>query len=220
MKRNDELQNLTAHMESIQEEERKKIAREIHDYLGQSLTALRIDCSWLQNRISPDAADNAPLAAKIVSMIGIIDDTLDKVRNICAELRPGILDHLGLATAVKWLCEETAKRTGIRHELKCYPDDFEVSSDIAVIFFRIFQEIITNIVRHARADMIIINMVKTDLELTMTVRDNGTGITQDKMNDSHSFGIIGMRERARNSGGILHITGNGSGTEVLFSMPL
>jgi signal transduction histidine kinase len=219
-KRNEELQNLAAHMESVQEEVRKKIAREIHDYLGQSLTALRIDCSWLQNHSPIDISVNQKQSAKIDSMIKIIDDTLDRVRNICTELRPGILDHLGLQAAVRWLCEELKKRTNIICDVSFEPDDFIIDTDNSVIFFRILQEILTNVVRHAHATLISINLLKTEVELIMSVRDNGVGITLDQLNDPHSFGIIGMRERARYSGGKLHIAGNGSGTEVIFSVPL
>lgn len=219
-KRNEELQNLAAHMESVQEEVRKKIAREIHDYLGQSLTALRIDCSWLQNHSPIDVSVNQKQSAKIDSMINIIDDTLDRVRNICTELRPGILDHLGLEAAVKWQCEEFKKRTGIDYNLRFMPDDFIVDTNISVVFFRILQEIMTNVSRHAHATLISISLVKTDSELIMTVVDNGVGIKQDQLNNSHSFGLIGMRERARYGGGKLNITGSESGTEIVLSMPL
>ncbi len=219
-KRNDELQNLAAHMELIREEERKKIAREIHDYLGQSLTALRIDTSLLMNRLA-GADTGGDLAAKAKSMIQIIDETIDTVRNICAELRPGVLDHLGLGPAIEWQCGEIRKRTGINFHISSSPDEISIGNDVAVTFFRVFQEIVTNIVRHAGATEISINLVKTDSELTMSVRDNGVGISSAHLQDPRSFGLIGMRERARYAGGTLQILGeNGSGTEISLSIPV
>ncbi len=219
-RRNEELQNLTAHMESIREEERTRIAREIHDSLGQALTALRIDTSWILNHLQgSDAASE--LAAKTTAMMQLIDETLENVRNICSELRPGVLDHLGLGPAIVWQCSEVGKRTGINFIINSYPDEISVDTDIAVIFFRIFQEIVTNAVRHARATEVVINLVKTGTELTMSVRDNGIGILKEQMESPRSIGLVGMRERARVAGGILHIMGvEGSGTEVSISIPL
>ena len=151
----------------------------------------------------------------------LIDETLENVRNICSELRPGVLDHLGLGAAIEWQCGEVRKRTGINFIFSSYPDEISVDNDIAVTFFRIFQEIITNAVRHAGATEIAINLVKTESELTMTVRDNGVGISSEQMQDPRSIGLIGMRERARYAGGILHIMGKkGMGTEVSISIPL
>ncbi len=219
-RRNEELQNLTAHIETIREEERKKISREVHDYLGQALTALRIDSSWLEKRLA-GSGTGGELAAKAKNMMQLIDETLENVRNICSELRPGVLDHLGLGAAIEWQCGEVRKRTGINFIFSSYPDEISVDNDIAVTFFRIFQEIITNAVRHAGATEIAINLVKTESELTMTVRDNGVGISSEQMQDPRSIGLIGMRERARYAGGILHIMGKkGMGTEVSISIPL
>lgn len=154
-------------------------------------------------------------------MIHLIDETLDNVKNICSELRPGILDHLGLAPAIEWQCGEVHKRTGITFLINCFPDELTIDNDTAVTFFRIFQEILTNAVRHAGATEIIINLVKTDAELTMTVRDNGIGISPEQMQNPRSIGLIGMRERARHVGGMLRISGKqGAGTEVSISIPV
>jgi len=219
-RRNEELQNLTAHMETIREEERKKISRDVHDYLGQALTALRIDSSWLAGHLA-GAGAGGELAAKAKSMIQLIDETLENVRDICSELRPGVLDHLGLGAAIEWQCGEVRRRTGISFVFSSYPDEISVDNGVAVTFFRIFQEIITNTVRHAGATEIAINLVKTDSELTMSVRDNGIGISREQIHDPRSIGLIGMRERARCAGGILHIMGGkGTGTEVSVSIPL
>ncbi|MBP7734339.1 MAG: response regulator [Spirochaetes bacterium] len=217
--RNEELQNLTAHMETIREEERKRIAREVHDYLGQALTALRIDSSWLISHL-PEGPAGDGLAAKAKTMVQLIDETLENVKNICAELRPGVLDHLGLGPAIEWQCGEIRRRTGIHFAINSIPEEIAVDNDIAVTFFRIFQEIITNAVRHSRATEITVSLVKTDTEMVMTVRDNGIGISEEQLHNPRSIGLIGMRERARHAGGLLHILGEeGSGTKVTLTIP-
>jgi signal transduction histidine kinase len=219
-KRNEELQNLTAYIESVREEERKKIAREIHDYLGQSLTALRIDCSRLMQRAVDAQKEPGTQLKKITSMIELIDETLENVRNICADLRPGILDHLGLTAAVKWQCAEVHKRTGIIFNHDNINNDLPISNDISVSLFRIFQEIVTNIVRHASATEVDVSLTKEGDNVILAVRDNGTGISEQEIKNPRSFGLIGMRERARFYGGTLEINGiRGKGTEVVLSLP-
>lgn len=220
MARNEELQNLTAHMESIREEERKKISREIHDRLGQSLTALRIDCSWLQSHVD-DPGGRDPRVAKTALMIRLIDETLDDVRNICAELRPGILDHLGLVAAIRWQGGEIEKRSGIAFKQSFCSEELEIDGDIAITIFRIYQEIVTNIVRHSGATEVRVSIMKNEEGHIMTVRDNGTGITPEQAARPTSFGLIGMRERARLCGGSLTVSGEpGKGTVVVLMVPV
>ena len=220
MARNEELQNLTAHMESIREEERKNISREIHDRLGQSLTALRIDCSWLQNHLD-DPGGREQNSAKTAGMVRLIDETLDDVRNICAELRPGILDHLGLVAAIRWQSGEINKRSGIAFNQSFCSEDLDIAGDIAITIFRIYQEITTNIVRHSGATEVWVSIVKSDGGHVMTVRDNGAGITPEQAGGPASFGLIGMRERARLCGGTLTISGEpGRGTVVALTVPV
>ncbi len=219
--RNEELQNLTAHMELLQEEERKKIARELHDYLGQSLTALRIDCSRLMSSLEDAATARSSMKNTIVSMVQLIDETLENVRDISAALRPGILDHLGLAAAIKWQAHELQKRTNIKFNHDLASDDIDADDEISTALFRIFQEAATNVVRHTSATEVDILLSVKENEIRLTIRDNGKGITTDEIQNPRSFGLIGMRERTRYYGGALSITGqDGIGTEVIVVLPL
>ena len=140
--RTEEIQKLTAHLEKIQEEERTRIAREIHDELGQQLTCLKMDAAWIVKKISPE--DNL-IQQKLSSMISVIDDTVKSVRRISSELRPGILDDLGLIPALEWQSQEFEKRTGIRSVFKSYVNEFNPSSDISTNIFRVYQETLQNL---------------------------------------------------------------------------
>ena len=214
----EELRNLTVYLESVREQERTNIAREIHDELAQALTALKMDLSWLDNRLP---RDQIPLAEKMHSMRELIDTIIQTVKRISAELRPGILDDLGLVAAIEWQAAEFQDRTGMSCRVSVNPVDLTIDKDRSTAIFRIFQETLTNIARHARATRIIVSIKKKYGALTLRVTDNGAGITEDQINDSKSFGLIGMRERIHPLGGQVRIKGTpGAGTTVEVQVPI
>jgi PAS domain S-box-containing protein len=214
----EEMRNLSQHLESIREEERTRIAREIHDELGQALTALKMDIVWLNRRIVDEEVINRE---KTASMIELVDDTIQSVRRISSELRPGILDDLGLAAAIEWQTGEIEKRTGICCEASFEPEDIMIDDTCNISVFRIFQEAITNVIRHANASKVQVRLHMDDTTLELCVHDDGIGITEDSISNSNSFGLIGMRERALFCGGELHIFRNpDKGTTVKVTIPL
>jgi PAS domain S-box-containing protein len=191
-KSREQLRNLSGYLESVRERERTNIAREIHDELAQALTALKMDLSWLDHRLPSDPQS---LIEKTKSMNNLIDSTIHTVKRISAELRPGILDDLGLVAAIEWQAEEFQNRTGIRCRITVDPDDVTVDQDRATAIFRIFQETLTNVARHARATRVSVNLKERAGKLTLRVKDNGIGITEEQISDPRSFGLIGMQER-------------------------
>jgi len=214
----EQLRNLTVYLESVREQERTNIAREIHDELAQALTALKMDLSWLDNKLP---RDQIPLVAKMRSMSDLIDTIIQTVKRISAQLRPGVLDDLGLVAAIEWQAEEFKDRTGINCCVAVDPDDLQVEQDRATAIFRIFQETLTNITRHAHATQVTVDLKKEAETLTLQVADNGTGITEEQIRDSKSFGLIGMRERVHPWGGQVRIKGTpGEGTRVEVDVPV
>lgn len=209
-----ELRNLTAHIENLREQERTDIAREIHDVLGQSLTALRLDLSWIKKKIRPEEND---LTEKIAIMDVIINDIISTVRKLSTKLRPGILDDLGLPAAIEWQTEEFKKRTGISCNVDC-GDVGELPEDKSVALFRIFQESFTNIMKHACADTVFITLQKNDGNIEMEIRDNGKGFSDEDLQAKGSYGIIGMKERVKNLSGVLTIDGS-AGTTIRVVIP-
>jgi PAS domain S-box-containing protein len=213
----EQLRNLTIYLESVREQERTNIAREIHDELAQALTALKMDLSWLYNKLQ---RDQIPLIEKTRSMSGLIDDTIRTVKRISAELRPGVLDDLGLVAAIEWQAEEFQNRTGINCCVNVDPEDLTLDQDRSTAIFRIFQETLTNIARHARATKVTVDLMNKTASLKLRVIDNGVGISEGQILDSKSFGLIGMRERVHLWGGRVIIKGNrGRGTTVEVDLP-
>jgi signal transduction histidine kinase len=213
-----QLRNLSSHLQSIREEERKRIAREIHDELGQVLTALKLNLSLLRQGI-PDGEDE--VYGQIGAMFELIDSSIQSVKRIITELRPGLLDDLGLLAAIEWQAEEFQRRTGIDTHVKYDAIGAEPGTDIAVGLFRILQETLTNVTRHARASVVEIYLHIGESVLELVVRDNGRGITLNERDDPHSFGIIGIRERAIWMGGKAIIEGSANaGTKVTVRIPI
>jgi len=212
-----QLRNLVARLQSIREEERRLIAREIHDELGQSLTALKMDLYWLKNRIPKDQKSQLE---KTKSMSKLIDKTIQRIKRISAELRPGLLDYLGLPAAVEWEGKEFQNRTGIKCEVNIHSEDITLDQDRSTAVFRIFQETLTNAARHANATRVKVSLKEKTGKLELQVRDNGKGITEEQISDPKSFGLIGMRERAQFLGGEVEIKGvQDKGTTVTARIP-
>jgi len=214
----EQLRNLHKHAQDVREGERTRVAREIHDELGQVLTALKMDLSYLSRKFPQETK---PLHTKISLMLKFIDMTIQSVKRITMDLRPGLLDHLGLVPAIQWQAEEFQKRTGISCEVKVDPEDISLDKDQATTVFRIFQETLTNAARHANASHIETTLKAYDGMLKMIVKDNGKGITRKQIADPKSFGLIGIRERAFFCGGDVMFTGKkGHGTSVIVSIPI
>jgi PAS domain S-box-containing protein len=214
----EELRSLSAHIQSAREEERGNIAREIHDELGQVLSKLKLDLSWLKKRLVPE---QKPLLEKTDKMSDLVDSTIKTVQRISSELRPGVLDYLGLAEAIEWQLKEFRERTGMACTARISPELAVEDKDVSTTVFRILQETLTNIIRHAKASRVEVELKNEDNSLTLEIRDNGEGIAREDISDPASFGIMSMRERARHLGGAVLITGEpGKGTTVLVRIPL
>jgi PAS domain S-box-containing protein len=218
------LRELAARSQGVREEERINLARELHDEMGQSLTLLRLDLTWLNNRmakLAPAIPAIEPLQAKIGSMEQVLQETLTTVRRIISSLRPPILDELGLADAIQWQATEFTRRIGIRCEVVADLTD-PLPQEIATGVFRIFQEILTNVARHAHATRVEVKLSRTsDSHLELCVSDNGRGFQEDEKVKGKSFGLLGMRERAWALGGTVKIESSpGAGARVLLRLPL
>ncbi len=219
LRRSEEsLRALAAHLQSVREEERTRIAREVHDELGQALTGLKMDLAWLAKRWPKLPKD---LAGKISGMFGLIDATIKSVRRISSGLRPQVLDDVGLVGALKWQAREFQARTGIRCKSELPAEDILLDPEHATALFRIFQEVLTNVGRHAKATRVDIELRPDTDQLVLRVHDNGRGIADADARGQKSLGLLGMRERAQLFGGGVEIKGvRGRGTTVTVSMPL
>ncbi len=219
----ENLRALSAHLQSVREAERTRIAREIHDDLGQMLTAVMMDLSWLEDKLSKprDVAARNNLTEKVVAMSKLVGKTMDTVRTIAAELRPGILDELGLKAAIEWQCRDFHKQTGIKCDLTTELEEIALDRQSATAVFRILQESLTNVLRHAKASVVTLKLGLQGDTLVLKIKDNGRGITEAEIIDAHSLGILGMRERATMFGGMVDIKSlDGDGTCVTVRMPL
>ena len=211
----DELQALTTRIEAAREEERTTIARDIHDQLGQSLTALRLDVGWLQRR-----SDDPIILRKLEDMAQTTDDVLRTVRRISADLRPGVLDTLGLPAAIEWQAEEFQRRTSTECRVIANVSDLQLERDMSTNVFRIFQEALTNISRHAAAAHVEVSVRLERGKLLLEIADDGIGMPEIAPRGT-SLGILGMRERARRLGGDCTVKRRSPrGTIVSVSVPL
>ena len=219
IKKNEEqLRNLTAYMQKVTEMERTNIAREIHDELGQALTILKMDLSSLRKKFPEDQTS---ILEKTDAMSRLIDTTIQMVKRIATDLRPGLLDDLGLSAAIEWQLGEFQKRTGIICKIIIDPKDVTFDSDRNTALFRIFQETLTNIVRHAKATEVSVSLKLKDGQIELKVQDNGRGITEGELSHPKSFGLIGIRERAIIFGGSSSVKGLPSkGTTVIVKIPV
>lgn len=216
----DRLRELTAALESVREDERARISRELHDELGQQLTALRMDVSWLASRLS---SSQPALLEKLNGMKATIDATVRATRQISAELRPLVLSELGLVAAAEWLVQDFSRRTGIKAELDLDLDEHGLTLDdrLATAMFRALQESLTNVARHSRASRVDVCLAAPDGALVLKVQDNGRGMAPGEERKSGSFGLLGMRERVQALGGKVMVRSSpGKGTTVEVSVPL
>jgi two-component system sensor histidine kinase UhpB len=220
----NQLRALAAHLQTVREQERAHIAREIHDELGQHLTGLKMDVSWVQNKLTQLEGKESGVSVilhRIGMMSRLIDETIQMVRKISTELRPGVLDDLGLVSAIEWQAQEFQERTGIRCTFTSTLMDDEVPEICSTAVFRICQEALTNIARHARASQVAITLKRNIDSLVLDIEDNGQGISQQALTKTKSLGLVGMQERATLVGGALNIKGiPGKGTIVTVRIPL
>ena len=211
------LRELATHLQSIREEERTMIAQEIHDELGQVLTALKIQVSLLANKLNQD---QELLKQKINSLSAMIDSSVESVQKISAKLRPGILDELGLIAAIEWQAEEFEKLTNLKCSIILPKEELILEKDKSTAIFRIFQEALTNIIRHSQATRVQVSLMNFKSNISLEIKDDGRGITQDQIKDFKSLGIHGMEERALVFGGQVTIEGiAGKGTTVKVEIP-
>jgi PAS domain S-box-containing protein len=218
----DQVRTLSGRLTTVQEEERTRIARELHDELGVGLTCLKIDLSRLHTMISEQTGVRAlkKVRSRIPSMIEQIDTTIASVQRLVTELRPAILDDLGLVAAIEWQCQDFQKRTGIPCTCVTSADDIAVEPERATALFRICQEALTNTARHAHATAVTIKLESRSDSLQLVVADNGTGIPDAKLSDRRSLGLLGMKERVALLGGELSIQGHpGKGTTITACLP-
>lgn len=214
-----ELRALAARLQATREEERTRIAREIHDELGQALTALKLDLAWLGTK--RPRGNSGAFRLIDMSITDRIDETMQVVRRIASELRPSVLDQLGLEAALEWQGQEFGARSGIEVTMDLCADECTIPDDLGSSVFRIFQESLTNVARHARAKRVTIRLIQTADRVTLEVSDDGIGIPPERLEGTASLGLVGMRERALACGGELSITGQpNQGTTVLLTVPL
>jgi two-component system, NarL family, sensor histidine kinase UhpB len=213
----EKLRELSAHMQTVREDEKKHIARELHDDLGQQLTALKMDLAGLESMLLD--ADSG-VARRIESINTLVDTTVGAVRRIAADLRPAMLDDLGLTAAIEWLTEDYSRRYAIRMDVVVEGMEMELESTAATALFRIVQEALTNVARHSQASVVTVTIKSDERELFVEIHDNGQGISTADQQKRNSFGLIGMQERVMLLGGKITISGEpGVGTTIFIAVP-
>ncbi len=218
----EHLRSLAARLQTVREEQSAHIAREIHDVLGQQLTALKLDLAWLKRRAGAvsDGALAAALTDKLLATSQLVDGTIETVQKIASDLRPGLLDKLGLAAALEHEARDFAERAGLRCACELSAEALDLDDSAAIGVFRIFQETLTNVARHAQASEVRVRLSRDAADLVLEVRDNGRGIAEEQAAGAKSLGLLGMSERARLLGGRLDIKGvPGAGTTVTLTLP-
>ncbi len=215
---NESLRKLTGYLQQIREEERSHIAREIHDELGQQLTVLKMDISWLNKKID---TKEEKVKERLRDLVGMVDKTVKSVRKISSELRPSMLDDLGLPSALEWQGQEFEKRSGIKVNLLNSAGDYKLPNNVAITLFRIFQEGLTNVARHAEASEVWVTLQAAKDYLSMEIRDNGKGFVVRDIENKKTLGILGMRERISLISGTFSIESSpGKGTCIRVNVPI
>ena len=218
----ERLRSLSVKLQQVREQERTSIAREIHDELGQQLTALQMDLFWLDTKLSNlnGAAMSFSVRERTHEMMALVDTAIQSVQRIATELRPGVLDDLGLKAAMEWQAKDFQKRSGIKCALTLNVDDSNLEPQVATAMFRIMQESLTNVSRHAGASQVQISLGEEADKFTLAVSDNGKGIEKERTADPKSLGLLGMHERVFLLKGTLEINGKpGEGTTVTARVP-
>lgn len=214
----DDIQKLNSYLQTIREEERTGIAREIHDELGQQLTGLKMDTAWLVKKL---ATEDMAVREKVSDMLLLLDNTIKTVRKISSDLRPGILDDLGLVAALEWQSNEFEKHSGISCWFITSIGDLDIDKNLSTGIFRVYQETLTNIMRHANATQVDTSLVENENYLILTVHDNGKGFDTASIKNKNTLGLLGMKERAGMLNGKLIIeTETGQGTTITLEVPL
>ena len=219
----NQLAALAVRLESVREEERGRIALEVHDVLGQALTGLKLDISWVYKQLVESQGQIEPSAVllRLATSLKLVDATIHSVREIATTLRPSVLDQLGLEAAIEWQAQDFHHRTGIACTTSISPDHIHVDTEQSTVLFRILQEVLTNVVRHAHATEVDIRLEETREHVMLHVKDNGKGITAAEQSGIEAFGLLGMRLRAQQQGGTFDIHGtSGEGTTVTVKIPL
>jgi len=217
-KSREELRELSKYLQSAIENERIKIARDIHDELGQVLTAIKFDVAWLKDQIPKDMK---PVLEKAGATISLIDHAIQSVRRIVSDLRPGLLDDIGLVAAIEWQAGEFERLTGVKHRVLIDPENICVDANLSTMIFRVCQEAMTNVALHAKANHVLVRIIFKNEILEILIMDNGIGIDENKISDSRSFGLMGMRERVIAFGGSIDISkGSNGGTRVAVKIPV
>ncbi len=212
------VRKLTAHLQDIREEERTNIAREIHDELGQQLTVLKMDVSWLNKKFQ---GSDEKVNQRLKELLEMLDDTVKSVRRISSQLRPSLLDDLGLTAAMEWQLSEFEKRAGIKTKFDAPEQEVELPDATKTALFRIFQESLTNVARHSKAKKLSVLLKKDDHNFILSIIDDGKGFDKNKIVEKRTLGILGMKERSLMIGGTYEINSTpGAGTSVVVSVPL
>ena len=215
----EQLRALAERLQWVREEDRKKVARDLHDQIGQILTAIKLDMTWATRHL-PDS--EGEVLARLRESIQSINDGVKAVRTICSGLRPGVLDDLGLAAAIEWQASEFASRNDIHCQVSVPPVDLHLDGDRATATFRIFQECLTNVIRHAQATSVRIALTQEEEDILLVVEDDGIGFCESSLSNSlGSLGLLGMKERAQFCGGDVHISSSpGNGAKVTIRVPV
>lgn len=215
----EQLRALADRLQWVREEDRKRVARDLHDEIGQILTAIKMDMKWMSRRL-PDS--ESEVRDRLQESLQSIDEGVKSVRAICSRLRPGVLDDLGLAAAIEWQASEFESRNGVRCQVSVPPVDLHMDGDRATAAFRIFQECLTNVIRHARAKLVRVGLSQEDESIVLVVEDDGVGFLETNLSSTPgSLGLLGMKERAQACGGDVRIFSSpGNGTTVTIRVPL
>ena len=213
----EKLRELTAHLLSIREEERKRIGREIHDELGQQLTAIKMDVSWIDKKVPI----STPLVkTKLKNIIELLDGSNHSIRRILSELRPAVLDDYGLREALEWLNSQFSNNTGIPVFFDIEETIIKIPEEIATCIFRVYQEALTNITRYAHAKKVNTALEIKDNVITVIIKDDGKGFDAAFLKNKKSFGILGMKERIFAAGGKFElVSDSGKGTSITICIP-
>lgn len=216
----EQLRRLAARVQTAREEERATLARELHDELGQTLTAIKLDLGRAIAAVSTPQSSTVAVD-RLQSLVGLVEISLQTVKRLTMSLRPPALDHLGLAEAIRWEAMTFRARTGLRCHVRADKDTTALNAEQQTVLFRIFQEALTNVVRHARASAVQVTLAERRQEVELRIRDNGRGVTDAEATDPRAIGLLGMRERAALVGASFHIAGRrGKGTAVTVRVPV